>query len=121
MILKFDKQVEDKRGKIIFCSSDNIFINIAEIKKGFSRGGHYHKYDQQHFIVKGKIEYRETDILSGKESIEIISGPALIHVQANTAHFLTALEDTIFVESFPEKYEAVNYSKYRKIIEEQIK
>jgi dTDP-4-dehydrorhamnose 3,5-epimerase-like enzyme len=119
--LKFVKQVEDVRGKIIFCSYGNSHVNIVEIKKGFARGGHYHDFESDHVIVIGKVEYREEDIHKMVESSRTVSSPAMIHVPPNTAHMLTALEDTVFIESFPTTYRATDYRKYRRIIEEKMK
>jgi len=121
MGLEFEKEIEDDRGKILFYKGDKIYVNIAEIKKGFARGGHYHKYDQEHFIISGKVEYFEEDIVTKKETKVIIDKPKLIHVPANTAHLFIALEDTLFAESFSQEYHAVNYPKYRKIVEERMK
>ena len=96
-------------------------VNMVEIKKGFARGGHYHKFESDHIIITGKIEYREENIDTKKEEIKIISSPAIIRVPPNTAHLLIALEDSIFAEVFDNKYEGTNYPKYRKIVEEKMK
>ena len=115
--MEFIKSVEDIRGKILFCSHEGNFINIAEIKKGYSRGGHYHKYDQEHLILSGKVEYHEEKINSNKEIVQIFNKPPVIHVPAFTAHLLIALENTIFVEFFKESYDATNFPKFRNIVE----
>lgn len=122
MGLEFKKLAEDVRGKILFLSYDNEkSLNIAEIKKGFARGGHYHPYEQYHVILSGKIEYREENLDTKKEQIRIINGPQIIKVPPNTAHLLIAQEDTLFFESFEKNYIATNYPKYRKIVEELMK
>ena len=120
MDLQFEKVVEDVRGKIFFLTYNNKKINIVEIKKGFARGGHYHTSETTHNIITGKIEYREENVETGKERIEIITGPSLISVPPKVAHLLIALEDTVFVEAFDNKYAATNYDKYRKIVEEKM-
>ena len=122
MSLEFKKVVEDVRGKIIFMSyNGKKSLNIAEIKKGFARGGHYHPYEQYHVILSGKIEYREENLDTKKEQIRIVNGPEILQVPPNTAHLLIALEDTLFLESFWYQYIATDYPKYRKIVEERIK
>lgn len=122
MGLEFKKVVEDPRGKILFMSYDGKkSLNIAEIKKGFARGGHYHPYEQYHVILSGKIEYREENLDTKKEQIHIIKGPEIIQVPPNTAHLLIALEDTLFFESFAQNYVATDYPKYRKIVKERMK
>src|SRR3989338_1003998 len=122
MILEFKKLAEDVRGKILFLLYNGTkSLNIAEIKKGFARGGHYHPYEQYHVILSGKVEYREESLDTKKEQNRIINGPEIIKVPPNTAHLLIALEDTLFFESFDKDYIATNYPKYRKIVEERIK
>ena len=57
--MEIEKQVSDIRGKIIFVSFNKKQVNIVETKKGFSRGGHYHKFKSDHILLQGKIEFRE--------------------------------------------------------------
>jgi len=122
MGLEFKKLAEDIRGKILFMSYDGKkSLNIAEIKKGFARGGHYHPYEQYHVILSGKIEYREENLDTKEEQIQIVNGYKIIMVPPNTAHLLIALEDTLFFESFDKDYIATDYPKYRKIVEERMK
>lgn len=118
--LKLDKQFEDVRGKIFFFSHGNTGINLIEIKKGFARGGHYHKYDQVHIIISGKIEIRQENIETGNEEVKIITSPETIRIPQNTAHLFTALVDSSFLEIFDYQYEATTYPKYRKIVEERM-
>ncbi len=119
IILK--KKVQDVRGDIIFLNFNNKSVNIIEIKTGHSRGGHYHKFESEHILISGKIEYREEDIETKKEFIKIFDGPLIIKTQPKKAHLITAINDTIFVEVFDGEYEAINYSKYRKIVDEKMK
>ena len=120
MNLQFEKQVEDKRGKILFLSLGLKKINIVEIKKGFARGGHFHNFPSTHIIVFGKIELREEDLENNIEQIKKISAPSIINVQQNTAHLFIALEDSMFVETFDGEYQASDYPKYRKIVDEML-
>ena len=120
MGLQFEKEIEDVRGKILFGKYNKLFLNLVEIKKGYARGGHYHKYVQEHFIISGKVEYRSEDVNTKKETIQIIDQPILIHIPAYTAHLFIGIEDTLFMESFTKDYEVFNYSKYRKIVEEKM-
>ena len=120
MILEFEKQIEDKRGKILFLKSGKKKINLIEIKKGFARGGHFHQIDTSHFLISGKIECREENIKTGIETISIISSPNTINVQSNIAHLLIAKEDSLFFEVF-KNYEDTVYAKYRKIVKDLMK
>lgn len=120
MVLSIEKEVSDIRGKILFLSDGIKNINIVEIKKGFARGGHYHKTEQIHVIMTGKIEYREEIPSVGKELIKIITAPDVLKIPANTAHLFIAIEDTVFGEIFDNKYEATDYPKYRMLVEESM-
>ena len=120
MNLQFEKQVEDKRGKILFLSLGAKKINIVEIKKGFARGGHFHSFPSTHIIVYGKIELMEENLKNNVEQIKKISAPSIINVQSNTAHLFIALEDSMFIETFDCEYQAVDYLKYRKIVDERL-
>ncbi len=50
----------------------------------------------------------------------IIDKPEILFVPANVAHLFIALEDSIFAETYNEKYDAINYPKYRNIVEERM-
>ena len=120
MNLQFEKQVEDKRGKILFLSLGTKKINIVEMKKGFARGGHFHNFPSTDIIVYGKIELREENLNNSVEQIKKISAPSIINIQQNTAHLFIALEDSMFVETFDGEYQASDYPKYRKIVDEML-
>ncbi len=121
MDLKFEKEVEDVRGKIIFFKYGNKRINFVEIKNGYARGGHYHNFESEHVIITGKIEYMETDVNTGKETTKIFSYPSVIRVPPQKAHLLLALGDSFFVETFDDQYEAITYPPYRDIVENKMK
>ena len=120
MNLQFEKQVEDKRGNILFLSLGTKKINIVEMKKGFARGGHFHNFPSTHIVVYGKIELREENLKNNVEQIKKNSAPSIINVQQNTAHLFIALEDSMFVETFDGEYQASDYPKYRKIVHERL-
>lgn len=120
MELSYEKEATDVRGKILFLSYGQKKINLVEIKKGFSRGGHYHDFDTTHYVLTGKIEYREKDIKTGREQTRIITAPDIIRVPAMAAHLLTAVDDTIFAEEMTENYSATEYPEYRKIVTEKM-
>jgi hypothetical protein len=118
LIMILENEIEDVRGKIIFYLQNDRHVSVIEMKKGYSRGGHYHPQIQDHIIISGKLEYREEDINTKQEEIRIIEEPTVIKVPAN---LFIAIEDTIFVESFVGEYQATNYLKYRKDVEDRIK
>lgn len=121
MSLEFDKITKDKRGKIIWLSSGLEKINIVEIKNGFARGGHYHNHETSHFLISGKIEYREKNIDTGKEKIEIILPPREIKIPPRIAHLLIALEHSIFIETIRDIDDVEIVSEYRKVVNDLMK
>lgn len=92
-------------------------INLVEIKKDFSRGGHFHKFQTSHFLITGKIECREKNLVTNNEKIIIFEVPSIINVNENVPHLFTALEDSLFVEIFENGYSATDYHEYRQIVE----
>lgn len=118
--LRIVREIEDVRGKIIFLSYGKLEIRLVEIKKGFSRGGHYHKVPTSHIVLAGKIEYKGKNMDTGIENTKTVASPEIIFTPANEAHLVSALEDTIFIETFDSDFEATNYSLYRNIVEEKM-
>ncbi|MGB9002907.1 MAG: hypothetical protein WCC52_03780 [Nitrosotalea sp.] len=119
--MKIEKEVEDARGRIIFLSYDDKQVNMVEMRKGFSRGGHYHKAPTKHIVIIGRIEYRGKYVDTEHEKIQVFLPNEIIDVPANEAHLLTALEDSLFLEVFEKNYEATNFPEYRNIVESKIK
>ncbi|MDE1878499.1 MAG: hypothetical protein KGI07_08270 [Thaumarchaeota archaeon] len=119
--MKFEKEHEDARGKIVFYSQDKMRINLIETRKGFARGGHYHKYEQDHTLISGQIEVRFYDISTKQETIKTYKAPSIIHIEENIAHLFIALEDSIFIETSYSEYEVTNFPKYRQIVEEKMR
>jgi len=121
MSLKFEKEIEDVRGVTLSLTKGDQKIFVVETKKGFSRGGHYHNITMKHLLVSGKIEHKKTDIKSGRETINIIDSPSTVITPPNTAHLLTALEDSITVETFVEHPQSTLFPKYREIVDKKMK
>ena len=121
MNLKFENEIDDVRGKIIFYLYNNMKINLIETRKGFARGGHYHKYDQDHALISGQVEVRFNDISTNQETILIFKAPTIIHIPKDIAHLFIAIEDSIFVETSESDYVITNFPKYRQIVEEKMK
>ncbi len=118
--LKYLKTVSDERGSIIFMKNGSKLLNFVEIKKGFSRGGHFHEFYSAHNLILGKVEYHEFNTKTNEERNDIYEAPFVIDVPPFVAHLLTALEDVLFVETFDNEYQATEFPKYRKIVEEKI-
>ncbi len=119
--LEYLKTVSDERGSIIFMKNGSKLLNFVEIKKGFSRGGHFHEFHSTHNLISGKVEYCEFNMKTNEERNEIYEAPFIIKVPPFVAHLLTALEDVLFIEIFDNEYQSTEFPKYRKIVEEKLK
>jgi len=95
-------------------------ISLFEIKKGFTRGGQYHKNKVIHILISGKVEYRKENIVTKKEEISILDANSIIHLPENTSDLITALEDFILIGVYKIENENTFYSKHRKIVEDKI-
>jgi len=118
--LNLEKEIDEVRGKIDFFSFGNKKIYFVETRKSYARGGHYHSFPSIHILISGLIEYREENIDDNQEHIKKIQAPAIINTPPNFAHLIIALEDSVFIEIFEQSYEATNYEKYRKIVDEKL-
>jgi len=118
--LEYLKTVSDERGSVIFMKNGSQLVNFVEIKKGFSRGGHFHDFQSLHNLISGKVEYLEFNTKTNEEQKTILNSPFVIDVPPFVAHLLTALEDVLFVEIFENKYQATEFPKYRKIVEKKM-
>ena len=121
MALEFEKTVDDVRGKIFVFRSEGGEMEVIEVRKGFSRGGHFHSIDTVLHVVAGKVEYREEDASGkGPEKVAVFTAPSRIDVPANAAHMTTAIEDSVMVEVVGGDYDATEYPKYRKIVKDSM-
>lgn len=118
--LEYLKTVSDERGSIVFMKNGSKLINLVEIKKGFSRGGHFHRFHSIHNLILGKVEYLEYNTKTNEERKAIYEAPYVISVPPLVAHLLTSIEDTLFVEIFEDEYQATEFPKYRKIVEQKL-
>ncbi len=122
MTLKYEKIIEDVRGKIFFYSQNDEFIGITETKKNFARGGYYIEIEQSLFLISGKIKYFEKNIKNNSEKINIYFAPYMITVPPNTAILLIALEESLLVETLPQNQKLkIQYPEYRQIVNEKMK
>ena len=114
----------DKRGSIFRgdFKKKEIFL-ITEIKKGQSRGGHYHTNVVNHHVLRGKIMYKEIRLTKNgrikknqKESKKIVSGGKVITTPPYAAHIFIGLENSIIFEASGGKKKSITYQPYREQI-----
>ena len=74
MSIDLIKSDGDNRGQIIFFKSQNLRLNLFEIKKDSARGGHFHNYPVTYILLSGKIEHRKKFLKTNLEEIDLNLG-----------------------------------------------
>ena len=118
--MKFTGKDEDVRGQRWNFQDNENLISLFEIKKGFSRGGQYHKNEVTHVLISGKIEYRKENVLTGKEEISMLDSFSSTLLPPNTSDLITALEDSVMVGIYKNELEKKYYEKYSRIVKEKM-
>lgn len=94
--LKSNFEHKDTRGVLIEVIRGNCWkqMNFYTIKKGFLRGGHYHKRTRElFFITDGKCLVKVFNVKTKKEKRFIAKEMDLFIVEPFEAHYLKALRD----------------------------
>lgn len=96
--LKVEYQRKEDRGTLTQVNTgDWKQLNILEIKKGNTFGGHYHKEKEELFyVIFGKVEF----IIENDKGLftEILGKGDCLFVEPYDKHTLCALQDTTVVE-----------------------
>ena len=77
-----------------------------EIRKGFSRGDHYHERKEEIFYVfRGKIKASFLDMDTLQREERILEKGDKIRVKPRCGHLFHGLEDTMVIEYSPQVYD----------------
>jgi dTDP-4-dehydrorhamnose 3,5-epimerase-like enzyme len=107
------KRWNEERGEFVQVAYREEMHHLAvfEIRKGFSRGSHYHeKKEEVFYIFDGRLRanFMDMDTLQKKEII-LEKGDRL-RVTPRCGHIFVALQDTLIVEYSPQVFDpADNY------------
>lgn len=102
------KRWEEERGEFVQVSYQEEIHHLAlfEIKRGFSRGNHYHQKKEEIFYVfKGKLKVLFMDMESLQKEERVLEKGDKIRIQSFCGHLFYGLEDTLIVEYSPQVYE----------------
>lgn len=81
-------------------------LAVFEIRKGFSRGDHYHERKEEVFyIFRGKIKATFVDLDTLELQEDLFEQGDRIRVMPRCGHRFEALEDTVVVEYSPQVYD----------------
>ena len=115
-----EAQENDIRGFRWLFENDNNVITLFEVKKGFARGGQYHKKEVKHILLSGKSEYRKMNINTKIETREIVSGMKIITLPPFTSELIIGIEYSVFVGIYPKEEEFLFFNEHRKEVEKRI-
>jgi dTDP-4-dehydrorhamnose 3,5-epimerase-like enzyme len=102
------KRWEEERGEFVQVTYDEAMHHLAafEIRKGFSRGNHYHEKKEEIFYVfQGKIKASFIDMDTLQKEEKILEKGDRIRVKPRCGHLFYGLEDTVVIEYSPQVYD----------------
>src|SRR4030066_1513388 len=102
------KRGEEERGEFVQIMYQETMQHLAafEIRKGFSRGDHYHERKEEIFYVfRGKIKASFLDMDTLQREERILEKGDKIRVKPRCGHLFHGLEDTVVIEYSPQVYD----------------
>ena len=119
--MQFKEKDEDVRGKRWNFQDKSNLISLFEIKKGFARGGQYHKNNVTHILISGKVEYRKENVITHKEETQILESYSVTNLPPQTSDLIIALEDSMMIGVYPKEITDTFYQKHSQIVKEKIR
>ncbi|OGP70514.1 MAG: hypothetical protein A2W09_03330 [Deltaproteobacteria bacterium RBG_16_50_11] len=102
------KRWEEERGEFVQIVYQEEIHHLAlfEIRRGFSRGNHYHqKKEEVFYIAQGKLRALFMDMDTLQKEERILEKGDKIRIKPNCGHSFYGLENTVVVEYSPQVYE----------------
>jgi dTDP-4-dehydrorhamnose 3,5-epimerase-like enzyme len=102
------KRWEEERGEFVQIAYQEVMRHLAafEIRKGFSRGNHYHEKKEEIFYVfQGRIKATFIDMDTLQKQERILEKGDKIRVKPRCGHLFYGLEDTLVIEYSPQVYD----------------
>ena len=102
------KRWEEERGEFVQVAYEEAIRHLAafEIRKGFSRGNHYHEKKEEIFYVfQGRIKATFIDMDTIQKEERILEKGDKIRVKPRCGHLFYGLEDTLVIEYSPQVYD----------------
>jgi dTDP-4-dehydrorhamnose 3,5-epimerase-like enzyme len=102
------KRWEEERGEFVQVAYREAMHHLAvfEIRRGFSRGNHYHERKEEVFYVfQGKIKASFLDMDTLQKAGKILEKGDRIRVKPRCGHLFYGLENTVVVEYSPQVYD----------------
>jgi dTDP-4-dehydrorhamnose 3,5-epimerase-like enzyme len=102
------KRWEEEKGEFIQIAYQEEIHHLAlfEIRKGFSRGNHYHvKKEEIFYVFHGKLRALFIDMENFQKEERVLEKGERIRIKPLCGHLFYGLEDTLVVEYSPQVYE----------------
>jgi len=102
------KRWEEARGEFAQICYDEEARHIAffTVKKGFSRGGHYHeKKDEVFYVIDGRIRARFVDLDTNEREEHILPKGTRLRLKPRCWHIFYGIDDASVVEYSPQVYD----------------
>ncbi len=102
------KRWEEERGEFVQVAYRETMHHLAvfEIRKGYSRGDHYHENKEEIFYVfQGKIKVSLIDMDTLQKEERILEKGDKIRIKTRCGHRFYGLEDTLVIEYSPQIYD----------------
>jgi dTDP-4-dehydrorhamnose 3,5-epimerase-like enzyme len=102
------KRWDEERGEFVQVAYQEEIRHLAlfEIRKGFSRGSHYHmKKEEIFYIFDGKIRAVFMDMDTQQREEKILDKGDRLRLKPRCGHVFMALEDTLIVEYSPQVFD----------------
>ena len=103
-----EKRWNEERGEFVQVAYQEEMRHLAlfEIKKGFSRGNHYHRRKEEIFyIFNGKIKAHFVDLETNERGERTLEKGDKLRIKPFCGHRFQALEDTLVAEYSPQVYD----------------
>jgi len=102
------KRWEEERGEFVQVAYQETMRHLAafEIKKGYSRGEHYHEKKEEIFYVfQGRIRALLIDMDTLQKEERVLEKGDKIRVKTRCGHLFYGLEDALVIEYSPQVYD----------------
>ncbi len=102
------KRWEEEKGEFVQIAYQEGMYHLAAfgIRRGFSRGNHYHEKKEEIFYVfEGKIKASFIDMDSLEKEERILEKGDKIRVKPRCGHLFYGLENTLVIEYSPQVYD----------------
>jgi dTDP-4-dehydrorhamnose 3,5-epimerase-like enzyme len=102
------KRWEEERGEFVQIAYQEAMHHLAvfEIRKGFSRGDHYHeKKEEMFYVFQGKIKASFMDMDTLQKEERLLGKGDKIRIKRRCGHLFYGLENTLVIEYSPQVYD----------------